>query len=122
MSIISNEIKEGSNFLTKDVIVARPDGRQVSLIHNSGALNRLDRLTAANYSMKINTNVCKNKIITNKDVSVMLQATSIYTQGDGKKWEVSEMLNIMLDIAKTSLQMLGRDIFNQLTKFKNSKK
>ena len=45
----------------------------------------------------------------------MLQATSIYTQGDGKRWKEEEMLAIMLDIAKTSLKMLGRDLFEQLT-------
>lgn len=106
---------EGSNFLTQDVAVTRPDGRVVNLVHNSGALNRLDRLTAANYGMKINKNVCKNKIIANDDYSIMLQATSIYTQGDGKHWQEKEMLKIMLEISRTSLQMLGRDIFNQLT-------
>ena len=46
----------------------------------------------------------------------MLQATSIYTQGDGKHWDKDEMLNIMLDIAKTALKMLGRDLFDQITK------
>ena len=45
---------EGSNFLTQDVTVTRPDGRQVTLRYNDGALNRLDRLTAANYGMPIN--------------------------------------------------------------------
>ena len=65
--------------------------------------------------MKINKNVCKNKIITNDDFSVMLQATSIYTQGNGERWKEDDMLEIMLEIAKTSLQMLGRDIFKQLT-------
>lgn len=110
---------EGSNFLTQDVIVVRPDGRSVTLFHNSGALNRLDRLTAANYGMEINKNVCKNKFIANDDFSIMLQATSIYTQGDGKHWQEDDMLNIMLEIAKTSLQMLGKDIFKQLTTFKS---
>ncbi len=109
---------EGSNFLTQDVTVTRPDGRVVNLVHNSGALNRLDRLTAANYGMKINKNVCKNKIIANDDYSIMLQATSIYTQGDGKHWQEKEMLKIMLEVSRTSLQMLGRDIFNQLTTLK----
>lgn len=107
---------EGSNFLTQDVVVTRPDKRAITLIHNNGALNRLDRLTAANYGMKINTNLCKNKIISINDSSVMLQATSIYTQGDGKHWDEDEMLNIMLDISKTSLMMLGRDLFKQLTR------
>lgn len=107
---------EGSNFLTQDIIVTRPDKRQIKLVHNNGALNRLDRLTAANYGMKINTNLCKNKIIPLNDYSIMLQATSIYTQGDGKHWNKDEMLNVMLDIAKTALKMLGRDLFDQITK------
>lgn len=106
---------EGSNFLTQNVVVTRPDGRNVTLIYNSGTLNRLDRLTAANYGMKINQNVCKNKIICKNDFSIMLQATSIYTQGNGKHWQEDDMLNIMLEVARTSLQMLGRDIFKQLT-------
>ena len=46
---------EGSNFLTETIKVTRPDGRIVTLEYNSGMLNRLDRLTAANYGMPINT-------------------------------------------------------------------
>ena len=107
---------EGSNFLTQTISVIRPDGRSVVLEHDSGILNRLDRLTAANYGMPINTNLCKNKFIKNKDKSIMLQATSIYTTGDGSHWNPQEMFNIMLDVAQTSLKVLGSDIFNQLTR------
>ena len=107
---------EGSNFLTQTISVIRPDGRSVVLEHDSEILNRLDRLTAANYGMPINTNLCKNKFIKNKDKSIMLQATSIYTTGDGSHWNPQEMFNIMLDVAKTSLKVLGSDIFNQLTR------
>ena len=39
---------EGSNFLTETIVVERPDTRAVTLEYNSGMLNRLDRLTAAN--------------------------------------------------------------------------
>ena len=45
----------------------------------------------------------------------MLQATSIYTQGNGERWNADKILEIMLDISKTSLQMLGSDLFKQLT-------
>ena len=107
---------EGSNFLTQDVVVTRPDGRKVTLTYNSGAINRLDRLTAANYGMPINKNLCKNKVVQIGDTSVMLQTASLFTQGDGKRWSVKDEIKIMLDIAKTSLKMLGRDLFNQLTK------
>lgn len=106
---------EGSNFLTHDVVVTRPDGRKVTLIYNSGELNRLDRLTAANYGMPINTNLCKNKFVKRKEACLMLQAASIYTQGDGRRWKEEDMANVMLDVAKTSLQMLGRDLFRQVT-------
>lgn len=48
----------------------------------------------------------------------MLQATSIYTQGDGEKWDAKNMFDIMTDISRTSLKTLGREIFNQITKSK----
>ncbi len=78
-------------------------------------LNRLDRLTAANYGMPINTNLCKNMFVKHKDKTIMLQATSIYTQGNGEKWNLETMLQIMLEVAETSLQVLGSDLFKQLT-------
>ena len=109
---------EGSNFLTETIPVKRPDGRVVTLEYNSGKLNRLDRLTAANYGMPINTNLCKNKFIKHNDKTIMLQATSIYTQGNGEGWNAEKMLEIMLDISRTSLEMLGSDLSKQLTQKK----
>ena len=109
---------EGSNFLTETISIKRPDGRVVTLEYNSGTLNRLDRLTSANYGMPINTNLCKNKFVKHKDKTIMLQATSIYTQGNGGKWDVKKMFDIMLEISKTSLKVLGSEIFNQITKSK----
>jgi len=109
---------EGSNFLTETISIKRPDGRVVTLEYNSGMLNRLDRLTSANYGMPIDTNLCKNKFIKHKDKTIMLQATSIYTQGNGEKWDIEKMLNIMIKVSKTSLQILGSEIFNQITKGK----
>lgn len=107
---------EGSNFLTETISIKRPDGRVVTLEYNSGMLNRLDRLTAANYGMPINTNLCKNKFVKHKDKVIMLQAASIYTQGNGGKWSAKDMFDIMVEISKTSLQVLGGDLFIQLTK------
>jgi len=109
---------EGSNFLTETLLIKRPDGRVVTLEYNSGMLNRLDRLTSANYGMPINTNLCKNKFVKHKDKTIMLQATSIYIQGNGEKWDKVEMFDIIVDISKTSLKVLGSDIFNQITKAK----
>jgi len=106
---------EGSNFMTETISVKRPDGRIVTLEYNSGMLNRLDRLTAANYGMPINTNLCKNKFVKHGDQMIMLQAASIYTPGDGGHWKAKDVFEIMLEIAKTSLKVLGSDIFNQLT-------
>ncbi len=105
---------EGSNFLTETISITRPDGRVVVLEYNSGMLNRLDRLTAANYGLPINTNLCKNKFVQHKDKTIMLQAASIYTQGNGGRWDAEQMFNIMLEIAKTSLQIIYSDLFYQV--------
>ena len=42
--------------------------------------------------MPFNKNLCKNKFIKHKDKIIMLQAASMYTKGDGSKWEAIEML------------------------------
>ncbi|PNH86104.1 EcoRI family type II restriction endonuclease [Arthrobacter sp. AFG20] len=105
----------GSNFLTESVTVTRPDGRNVVLQYNSGMLNRLDRLTSANYGMPINTNLCENKLVTYQEKAISLQAASIYSQGDGEAWDSIEMMSIMLDVAKTSLKVLASDLFTQMT-------
>lgn len=106
---------EGSNFLTHDITIQRPDGSDYTLHYDNGTLNRLDRLTAANYGMKVNTNLCKNKFVLCNSRTIMLQAASIYTQGDGSHWKNNDMINVMLDIARTSLGMLGNVLFKQLT-------
>ena len=107
---------EGSNFLTEDVTITRPDGRQVTLTYNAGDLNRLDRLTASNYGMPINTNLCENRFVKCNDTTIMLQAASIYTKGEGGHWNDSDMIDVMLDVAKTSIKVLSKDLFEQLTK------
>lgn len=106
---------EGSNFLTETIEVIRTDGRVVTLEYNSAKLNRLDKLTAANYGMPINTNLCENKFVKHKDKLIMLQAASIYTQGNGEKWNPQAMFDVMLAVSKTSLKVLGSELFAQLT-------
>ena len=106
---------EGSNFLTETISITRPDGRVVKLEYNSGMLNRLDRLTAANYGMPIDTNLCVNKFIKHKNKTIMLQAASIYSQGRGGRWDAQKMYEIMLEISTTSLKALGSDLFTQIT-------
>ncbi len=107
---------EGSNFLTQNITVTRPDGREVTLVYNDGTLNRLDRLTAANYGMPINTNLCENRFVKCSGATIMLQAASIYTKGDGGHWNDEDMILVMLDIARSSLRMLGTDLFEQLSR------
>ncbi|BBP46548.1 hypothetical protein THMIRHAS_19210 [Thiosulfatimonas sediminis] len=106
---------EGSNFLIETISISRPDGRVVTLEYNSGMLNRLDRLTSANYGMPINKNLCVNKFVKHKNKTIMLQAASIYTQGTGEKWATEDMFKIMLEVSKTSLKVLGSDLFTQIT-------
>ena len=107
---------EGSNFLTQNVIVTRPDGREVTLVYNDGMLNRLDRLTAANYGMPINTNLCENRFVKCNGSTLMLQAASIYTKGEGGHWNDKDMIMVMLEVARTSLRLLGSDLFEQLSR------
>ena len=106
---------EGSNFLTETISIKRPDGRVVTLDYDSGMLNRSDRLTSANYGMPINTNLCKNKFVKHHEKTIMLQAASIYTQGNGEKWDAKKMFDIMIEVSKSSLKALGSEIFNQIT-------
>lgn len=96
---------QGSNFLTEPITVKRPDGTKITLKHDVGSLNRIDRLTAANYSLPINQNSCENIFISIDGQSVMLQAVSIYTKPT--EWTIEEMLPIMMDISKTSLKIIG---------------
>lgn len=106
---------EGSNFLTETTSVKRPDERIVNLSHNLGSLNRIDRLTAANYGLPINTNLCENKFVTYKNGTThSFQSASIYTKGNGEKWGNKEMFDIMKDISKTSLKLIETDLTNQL--------
>lgn len=97
---------QGSNFATKTFQVFKPDGSFVEIRHDSGAMNRIDRVTAANYCMEINRNYCKNIFISHKNSSIMLQAASIYARCE--PWSEDEMQKIMMDIAETSIDMLNQ--------------
>lgn len=97
---------QGSNFATEPVQVFKPDGTFVEIRHDSGAMNRIDRVTAANYCMKINRNYCNNLFIGHNQSSVMLQAASIYARCDN--WEENEMQQVMLDVANASLGILNQ--------------
>ncbi|WP_436358348.1 EcoRI family type II restriction endonuclease [Mycoplasma sp. 480] len=97
---------EGSNFLTKNVFIKKPNRTKVTLNFRSGKINRLDKLTAANFGMPFNQNLVQNKFIKHKNYYIMLQSPSIYTKGDTNNWSYKEMYSIMLKIALTSLRIL----------------
>jgi type II restriction enzyme len=96
---------QGSNFLTEPITLTKPDGTEVILQHDNGTLNRIDRLTASNFSLPINQNSCENIFIHIDGKSVMLQAVSIYTKPT--EWTIEEMLPVMMDVSITSLKILG---------------
>lgn len=96
---------EGSNFLTEPYTVQRPDGTDFVLKHDVGSLNRIDRLTASNYGLPINSNLCENIFVSVHGQSVMLQAVSIYAKPT--TWDVYEMMSIMENIATTSLTVMN---------------
>ena len=96
---------QGSNFITEPITVKKPDGSEVVLYPNNGTLNRIDRLTSANYSLPINKNSCENIDISIDGQSVMLQAVSIYAKAT--EWSAEEMFNIMMEISLTSLRIVG---------------
>jgi type II restriction enzyme len=95
---------QGSNFLTEPISVKKPDGTIITLKHDVGSLNRIDRLTAANYSLPINENCCENIFVNIDGQTIMLQAVSIYTKPT--EWKIEEMIPIMMEVAKTSLQVM----------------
>lgn len=96
---------QGSNFLTESITIKQPDGSEITLKHDIGSLNRIDRLTAANYSLPINQNSCENIFIQIDGQSIMLQAVSIFTKPS--PWTSEEMLPRMMDVSKTSLRIIG---------------
>ena len=69
---------------------------------------------AANYGVATNIDHFKNKLVKHDRPNNHVQAASIYIQGNGKGCTKEQMFEIMLEIAETSLQMLGRDLQNQM--------
>lgn len=99
---------QGSNFATKSFDVSRPDGRVVHVAHDSGMLNRIDRITASSLSREINKNYCENIIVRAGDFDHMLHIASLYCKAD--PWKAAEMAKIMHDIARMSLKIIANDL------------
>ena len=98
---------QGSNFATETFFVKRPDGSSVKVEHDSGMLNRIDRVTAANYSSEINENYCRNQSIQVNNQNMVLQIPSLFFQCE--PWKSEDMYNSMLDIALTSISVLAEN-------------
>lgn len=99
---------QGSNFATESFDIECVDGRLVKVIHNSGMLNRIDRVTASSLGREINQNHCENITISAGGTQHMLQSASLYFQA--KPWEAKEMAEIMLGVARTSLNVIDCDL------------
>jgi type II restriction enzyme len=99
---------QGSNFATESFDVRRPDGRVVKVVHDSGMLNRIDRVTASSLSREINQNYCENIIVKAGGFDHMFQIASLYCQA--APWKAGEMAEVMLNVAKTSLKIIGSDL------------
>lgn len=99
---------QGSNFAVESFELIRPDGRVVKVEHDSGMLNRIDRVTASSFSQLINKNYCENIIVKAGDHQHMLQTVSLYCKHDA--WKAGEMAEFMLDVAKTSLNLIAADL------------
>jgi len=99
---------QGSNFSIETFDVIAPDGRKVEIAHDSGTLNRIDRVTASNFGMEINQNHCKNIFVKCGKREQMLQVPSLYFQCH--PWTTQSMLKIMGDVAVTSLEVLFESI------------
>ena len=99
---------QGSNFATESFEVTRPDGRVVKVVHDSGMLNRIDRVTASSLSREINQNYCENIVIRAGNFDHMLQIASLYCKA--APWKAEEMAKVMLDVARTSLKVIDGDL------------
>ena len=99
---------QGSNFATSTFQVDTPDGRKVTIAHDAGTLNRIDRVTASSFSMAINHNYCRNVFVDLDHKSQMLQAASLYFQS--ASWSVDDMAAILWDVALTSLDVLADEL------------
>ena len=99
---------QGSNFATEAMDVTRPDGRIVKVIHDSGLLNRIDRVTASNYAREINQIYCENIAVKAGSIEHTLQTATLYCQCS--PWTAGEMASVMLSVAKASLEIIAVDM------------
>ncbi|WP_126175017.1 EcoRI family type II restriction endonuclease [Tsuneonella rigui] len=99
---------QGSNFAIETFEVCRPDGRMVKVVHNSGLLNRIDRVTASSLSREINQNYCENITVKAGSFEHMFQIASLFCKHT--PWQAVEMAKVMLDVARTALKVIADDL------------
>jgi type II restriction enzyme len=99
---------QGSNFAVEPVSVCWPGGAEIPILPSDSNVNRIDRVTASNFGMEINTNHCRNLVIQHPIGKLMLQAASIYAQCN--LFTPIQMFEICWDIALTSLDVLADDL------------
>ncbi len=99
---------QGSNFAIESFDVTRPDGRVIKVVHDSGMLNRIDRVTASSLSREINQNYCENIVVKAGGFDHMFQIASLYCKAT--PWKVGEMAEVMLNVARTSLKVIDGDL------------
>lgn len=100
---------KGSNFAIKEEVFQWPNGEYITISPHDSSLNRIDRVTAANYGLPINRNYCENLYINYPNHSIMLQITSIYAQI--YEYTNEQVLDITYNMAKSSLNILHQDLF-----------
>ena len=99
---------QGSNFATYTFEIDTPDNRKVTIAHDAGNLNRIDRVTASSFGMEINSNHCRNILVNINRERQMLQSPSLYFQSE--RWSATKMARILWDIAETSMDILSHDL------------
>lgn len=99
---------QGSNFAIRELVEKWPNGPLIHLRPSDSGLNRIDRVTACNFGMEINTNYCRNLVIESTDGPTMLQAASVYAQCD--RFEPQQMADVLWATALTSLEVLADEV------------
>lgn len=100
---------QGSNFATELKTLIWPEnGRSIQISPHDSFVNRIDRVTASNYGMNINVNLCRNIFINVGYGQTMLQAASIYAQCD--PFKPYQTAKILWEIVLTSLEVLADEL------------
>ena len=86
-----------------------------------GKNNNQDLMVAGNAIERAHKNIAEiaNYMLSESHFPYVLfleGSNLIYTHGNGERWDEQDIYAVMLDIAETSLKVLGSDLFCQLTK------